>query len=284
MPRKRFPGCDGEDFRVARLHAGRSQAEVAGLLRVTRRTVRNWESGRSQVPYSAFKLMRIMTGYALPGEAWRGWCLRDGVLWSPTGRAFEAWGMGYLSLVFGMAREFLRGRGLSGRMPLDKAFNIPRVVSRSARSALKSDRLPIDRTPQQPPVYPGPGRADDGAAVEHLLRAPLARPLDDGCIPALRPRERRLHVRAVRSDKKVRQVELGRVGEGRAWVRTPRVSGRELTGVGVVDTLARPLCLANVSVKRNGSRSAAAVRDERCYTLCECDAGQVPDQVGVSGR
>jgi len=220
MPRKRFPGCDGEDFRVARLHAGRSTAEVAGLLRVTRRTVRNWESGRSQVPYSAFKLMRIMTGYALPGDAWRGWCLRDGVLWSPTGRAFEAWGMGYLSLVFGMAREFLRARGHSGRIPTSPASQQPQGSARPGRTGARAAVTPLLSAR---PSRPGPATVSAGERC--VLR-------DGGTCGRL--------------DKKV----------------------GELTGCVRMDTLARPLCLDNVRVKRNGSRSAAAVRDERCYSLC----------------
>lgn len=43
------------------------------MLRVTDRTWRNWESGRIQAPYAAFKLLRILTGYALPSDAWAGW-------------------------------------------------------------------------------------------------------------------------------------------------------------------------------------------------------------------
>ena len=92
---------------------------VAELLRVTVRTVRNWECGATRVPYSAFKLLRILTGYALPGEAWRGWSMRGDTLWSPECKAFEAWGMGYLSLIFGMARQFMLEHGGAGALPAD---------------------------------------------------------------------------------------------------------------------------------------------------------------------
>jgi len=230
MPRKRFPGCDGEDFKCARLLAGRSPAEVAELLRVTARTVRNWESGRCQVPYAAFKLMRIMTGYALPGEAWRGWCIRDGVLWSPTGRAFEAWGMGYLSLVFGMAREFLRARGHSGRIPASPAA-------------------------QQPQGSARPGRTGARAAVTGLLSARPSRPgpaTVSACERCAEPS-----------------------GRSRSFKRSGVV---ELTGAAVVDTLARPFCLANVRGKRNGARAAASVRGERFYTLCVLHTLGQPEQ------
>ena len=101
----------GVDFKTARLTVGLTRPVAAKLLRVTCRTVRNWERGRTACPYAAFKLMRVMTGWELPDEAWRGWCVRGGVLWSPTGRGFDPGTMGYLSLVFSMARHWLRDRG-----------------------------------------------------------------------------------------------------------------------------------------------------------------------------
>jgi transcriptional regulator with XRE-family HTH domain len=97
---------DASGFKESRLIAGFDRKTAAALLGVTTRTVRNWESRRVGVPYSAFKLMRILSGYALPGEAWRGWCVRGNTLWSPSGQAFEAGSLGYLSLVFRMARQF----------------------------------------------------------------------------------------------------------------------------------------------------------------------------------
>lgn len=50
------------------------------MLFVTYRTLHNWESGRVQVPYAAYKLLRILTGYDLPGEAWMGWRLSGNTL------------------------------------------------------------------------------------------------------------------------------------------------------------------------------------------------------------
>lgn len=97
---------DASGFRESRLIAGFDRKTAAASLGVTTRTVRNWESRRVGVPYSAFKLMRILSGYALPGEAWQGWCVRGDTLWSPSGQAFEAGSLGYLSLVFRMARQF----------------------------------------------------------------------------------------------------------------------------------------------------------------------------------
>ncbi|MCE7914596.1 MAG: hypothetical protein DYH15_07915 [Nitrosomonas sp. PRO4] len=76
------------------------------MLHVTYRTMHNWESGRVQVPYAAFKLLRILTGFDLPGIAWRGWKLLGDVLVSPEGKNFTAGDLGYLSLTFAMARQW----------------------------------------------------------------------------------------------------------------------------------------------------------------------------------
>ena len=50
------------------------------MLHVTVRTLQNWESGKIRVPYSAFRLLRICTGYELPGSDWKGWKLSGDAL------------------------------------------------------------------------------------------------------------------------------------------------------------------------------------------------------------
>ncbi len=60
-------------------------SQAAQLLRVTVRTVRNWEQGKARVPYSAFEFLRISSGYALPGAPWVGWSIRGDALYSPEG-------------------------------------------------------------------------------------------------------------------------------------------------------------------------------------------------------
>ncbi|MGQ0750597.1 MAG: VC1465 family Xer recombination activation factor [Betaproteobacteria bacterium] len=105
IPRWRRGRVDGDGFKEARLIAGWDRKTAAAVLGVSTRTIRNWESRRVCVPYSAFKLMRILSGYALPGKAWAGWCVRgDTLLWSPAGQAFQVGSLGYLSLVFRMAK------------------------------------------------------------------------------------------------------------------------------------------------------------------------------------
>src|SRR3546814_3389691 len=62
-------------FREMRLSCALSVAAAAKVLHVTARTLHNWESGASRVPYAAYKLLRLLRGGELPGAAWKGWRL-----------------------------------------------------------------------------------------------------------------------------------------------------------------------------------------------------------------
>ncbi len=95
---------------MERLKSGFTRRGAAEVLGVQPQTIRNWEAGRSRVPYSAFKLLRILGGYALPGEAWRGFYLRGDTLWSPEGKPFQASDLAWWGLTVAMARSFLESR------------------------------------------------------------------------------------------------------------------------------------------------------------------------------
>ncbi|MBL0339423.1 MAG: phage protein [Rhodospirillaceae bacterium] len=64
------------------------------------------ESDWFKCPQQAYKLLRILTGYDLPGESWSGWRLSGNTLWSPEGKNFTASDLSYLSLTFAMARQW----------------------------------------------------------------------------------------------------------------------------------------------------------------------------------
>lgn len=102
--RKPYKPIDHGKLREARIISGYSKKEAANMVFVTERTWQNWESGRIRVPYAVFKLFRILTGFELPGEAWRGWMLQGDGLISPEGRYFTASDLNYLSLTVAMAR------------------------------------------------------------------------------------------------------------------------------------------------------------------------------------
>lgn len=72
--------------------------DVANFLQVSPRTVQLWISGRVRIPYAAYKLLRLQLRYELPGDAWKGWHLSAGRLYTPEGfelnpHDFSWWGL-----------------------------------------------------------------------------------------------------------------------------------------------------------------------------------------------
>ncbi|WP_096697075.1 VC1465 family Xer recombination activation factor [Polaromonas sp. AER18D-145] len=93
-------------FKVLCADAGLSIDEAAKLLHVTPRTVRYWFSGKVTVPYAAYKLVRVLRWFELPGPAWRGWHFHSGKLWTPEGHGFEPHDANWWSLLVRQARSF----------------------------------------------------------------------------------------------------------------------------------------------------------------------------------
>lgn len=123
---------DGSEFREARLGAGLDRKATAQLLRVTLRTVRNWERGATRPPYSAFKLMRILRCYELPGEAWAGWRLHGDTLWSPEQKPFRPYDLGWWGLTVSMARAWMRRYGAQAESVRVDVVLVPEDVQRPA--------------------------------------------------------------------------------------------------------------------------------------------------------
>ena len=93
-----------EDFRDLRRSADLTRKQAADLLDVAVRTVQNWETGGARIPWMAYRMLRILTGYALPGKAWEGWLVHGDRLYAPNGRWYEANTLEQIEHVFGMAR------------------------------------------------------------------------------------------------------------------------------------------------------------------------------------
>lgn len=93
-------------FKVFCADSGLSIDEVGKLLRVTPRTVRYWFSGKTSVPYAAYKLLRILRLFELPGQGWDGWRMHSGKLWTPEGRSIEPIDGSWWSLLVRQARCF----------------------------------------------------------------------------------------------------------------------------------------------------------------------------------
>ena len=95
---------DHQDFRDLRRMADLTRKQAGDLLDVTVRTIQNWETGGARIPWLAYRMLRILTGYALPGKAWEGWTVYGDRLIAPNGRWFDANNMQHIEQVFAMAR------------------------------------------------------------------------------------------------------------------------------------------------------------------------------------
>jgi len=93
-------------FKVLCADAGLSVDQVAKTLHVTPRTVRYWFSGKSAVPYAAYKLVRIMRWFELPMKGFEGWCMHSGKLWTPEGHPIGPEDGSWWSLLVRQARCF----------------------------------------------------------------------------------------------------------------------------------------------------------------------------------
>lgn len=78
---------------------GLDLAGCAKLLHVTERTLHNWASGKHDIPYATYRLLRLLNRMELPGPAWAGWCFHGGKLWSPEGRSFVGTDSNWWSLL-----------------------------------------------------------------------------------------------------------------------------------------------------------------------------------------
>lgn len=95
---------DPQAFKDLRIYSGMTREQVAKALDVTARTVQNWETGGARIPWMAFRMLRILLGFALPGQDWEGWTLHKGQLYSPTGRNFDPVHLANIQHIFDQAR------------------------------------------------------------------------------------------------------------------------------------------------------------------------------------
>lgn len=78
----------------------------ANLLRVSARTVRNWEAGTARIPFASYKLLRLLRGGKVLGPEWREFYIRRDALVTPEGHEFRAGDLAWWSLTVRMAHEF----------------------------------------------------------------------------------------------------------------------------------------------------------------------------------
>jgi hypothetical protein len=96
----------GSRLKVMLADLGLNPDSAGKMLHVNPRTVRYWISGKTLVPYAAYRLLRILSGSELPATGWDGWHMHSGRLWSPEGHSFTAQDSAWWSLLVRQARCF----------------------------------------------------------------------------------------------------------------------------------------------------------------------------------
>lgn len=109
--RRRVWHISPEGFRELRHSCLLSRKAAAEYLGVCLRTVRYWEAGRSRVPWSAVRLLRLRRAGELGGllDGWEGWTIWRDRLVSPDGRAYLERDMRHLWLTLTQAALFREG-------------------------------------------------------------------------------------------------------------------------------------------------------------------------------
>lgn len=120
---------------------GLSPLDAAKMLHVSLRTLQNWLSGHHEVPYAAYKLLRLMRYMELPGESWAGWHFSCGQLVTPEGRTISGAEGSWWSLLVQQARGFgkvyrelnaLKAAHAGGPAAVGRAGDSPRAAGLAA--------------------------------------------------------------------------------------------------------------------------------------------------------
>src|SRR5664279_5702224 len=101
---------DPSDFYLMRRRAFLTTQQACKLLDVNHRTLLNWEQGKSRIPYTAYRVLKIKVGYLFDDECFEDWFVRGDTLWSPEGRGFKRHELRYIGKYFWMARKWIAER------------------------------------------------------------------------------------------------------------------------------------------------------------------------------
>lgn len=136
---------------------------AAQALHVTPRTVRHWISGKTLVPYAAYRLLRILAGAELPSSGWDGWHMHSGKLWSPDGYGFEPHDSSWWGLLVRKARLF--------KQLYDRETQLSHLLSRAGRSPSGEPGMPLGIPGRRAESYPTSvaGRPPQAAGLDLSL-------------------------------------------------------------------------------------------------------------------
>lgn len=126
-------------FRALLADLGLTHLESAKLLHVSLRTLQNCLSGRHEVPYAAYKLLKLLRHMELPGSDWAGWHFARGRLVTPEGRSISGAEGAWWSMLVRQARCFQAAYRRSGE--LERALMELAATGRISKGPSKLDAL-----------------------------------------------------------------------------------------------------------------------------------------------
>lgn len=93
-------------FKGARLDAQMTHQDCAKLLRVSVRSIQNWEAAAVRIPHSAYRLVRMISNGKHLGPEWQHFWVRGDTLHTPEGHRFRAGDLAWWSLLIRQAEAF----------------------------------------------------------------------------------------------------------------------------------------------------------------------------------
>ena len=117
-----------QDFCDMRRRVDLNRKQAADLLDVTVRTIQNWETGGVRIPWMAYRMLRILSGSALPGKAWEGWTVHGERLIALNGRWFDVPFLEQFERVYAMARLWRQDYTRRQHRPAAKVLPFPAPV------------------------------------------------------------------------------------------------------------------------------------------------------------
>ena len=123
----------GEDFRELRLSCFLNQVAASRELRVSLRTIRNWDAGKRRVPWVVIRFLRTLRLGELAHADWKGWTLYGDRLLSPEGYAFRPSEMNWWSLLVRRSQAFGETyrelRSVKARLHLPAGLGLVRSIT-----------------------------------------------------------------------------------------------------------------------------------------------------------
>jgi hypothetical protein len=88
-PRELLRFVAPDEFKELRQDAALTHQQVTNALGCSVQPVRNWETGKTRIPWPAFEVMRIRNCHHLAGHTCKGWQIRGEVFFDPRGTQYE---------------------------------------------------------------------------------------------------------------------------------------------------------------------------------------------------